>query len=238
MFAPERKIRFYLKVYARLFNRSCIVNGYYPLPHGPKIIAINHTDGCDPLLLPLLLDEKPYFLLQNGLFKIPLIGRLLKQAGQIPVYRETERARDAYEQACELLRQGKTIVIFPEGKQVPAGERIRAKTGTVRMSLQTGAPIVPLGLYVPPENLVNVKFNFQGRKCYGLWQASGKSYARFGEPWIVRESLTESDQPNVHALTEELMNRIYRLVTDIEKEIPCESHFLHRFIRPWSVERL
>ena len=42
------------------------------LPTGPKIIAMNHTPGCDPLYLPFLLDETPHFLLQDGLFNIPV----------------------------------------------------------------------------------------------------------------------------------------------------------------------
>jgi 1-acyl-sn-glycerol-3-phosphate acyltransferase len=163
---------------------------------------------------------------------------MLKQAGQIPVYRDSEKAREALSQACRLLRQGKTIVIFPEGKQVPAGQRIPAKTGAIRMSLETGAPIIPLGLYAPPENLVNLHFHWKGSGRSGLWQFSGKSYMRFGAPWKLDRCFSETDQPDVHALTDELMNQIYRLVSDIQKEVRCESHFSHQSIRPWSAEHL
>jgi 1-acyl-sn-glycerol-3-phosphate acyltransferase len=238
MFASDQTVRQLLKVYSRLLNRSCEVSGNTTLPYGPKIIAMNHTDGCDPLFLPLILKEQPHFLLQDGLFKLPVIGKLLKETGQIPVYRGTERAKDAYQKACELLHQGKTIVVFPEGRQVPAGQRIPAKTGTVRMALETGAPIIPLGLYVPPQNLFNLTIKVQGNHRSGLWQLTGKSYMRFGAVWKPGEYLSKVDQPDVHALTDELMNQIYRLVADIEKEIPCESHFSHQSIRPWSVEHL
>jgi hypothetical protein len=59
---------------------------------------------------------------------------------------------------------------------------------------------------------------------------------RFGEAWRPEDHTLEATQPDFHVLTDELMNRIYRLVAEIEKEIPCESRFSHRFIRPWSVE--
>jgi 1-acyl-sn-glycerol-3-phosphate acyltransferase len=233
MFASDETLRKILKSYAWLSHRSCVVSGNLSLPRGAKIIALNHTEGCDPFLLPLFLEELPHFLLQDGLFTIPVIGNLLKQSGQIPVYRGTERAREAFDQACQLLHEGKTIVIFPEGKQVPADQRIPAKTGTVRMALETGAPIIPSGLYVPPGNLVKLKFHFNGCQRSGSLQLSGKSYMRFGAAWKPANDLTNGKQINIHAETDELMNRIYRLVSEIKKEIPCVSQTLLRPIAQW-----
>jgi 1-acyl-sn-glycerol-3-phosphate acyltransferase len=221
MFTSSDTLRKIIKSYLWLSHRSCTVSGNTSLPRGAKIIALNHTYGCDPFFLPLILDEQPYFLLQDGLFDIPVVGSLLKQSGQIPVQRGGERAREAYDQACQYLREGKTIVVYPEGKLVPTGSRIQAKTGTIRMALETGAPIIPVGLYVPPQNLVNVKFNFQGCSRSGLWQVTGKSYMRFGSVWNPANCLS-----NTHALTDELMNRVYALVSEIEKDIPCASHTL------------
>ena len=226
MFASDETLRRLIRSYAWLSHRTCVVSGHISLPRGAKIIALNHTDGCDPFLLPLILEERPHFLLQDGLFTIPVIGDMLKQAGQIPVHRGTDRAREAYDQACRLLREGKTIVIFPEGKQVPAGQRILAKTGTVRMALETGAPVIPLGLYVPPENLVKLKLNFNGCQRSGLWQLTGRSYLRFGPVWEPARLISQTPDPDLHLLTGELMNRIYSLVSEIEKELPCASHTL------------
>jgi 1-acyl-sn-glycerol-3-phosphate acyltransferase len=207
--------RFVLKSYFSLLNRTYDVKGNLSLPGGPKIIAMNHTPGCDPFYLPFVLDETPHFLLQDGLFTIPVIGSLLTQTGQIPVYRGTERAKDAKEEACAALREGKTIAIFPEGKDVPPGQRIPAKSGTVRMAIETGAPIIPLGLYAPPHSLTALDFTWQGSRRSGAWQFTGKSYMRFGSAW------KPSPQSDVHAQTEELMDRIYSLVTDAERDSQC-----------------
>ena len=128
-----------------------------------------------------------------------------------------ERAREAKEQACALLREGRTIAIFPEGRDVPLGQRIPAKSGTVRMALETGAPIIPLGLYSPPHSLTSLNFNWNGSARSGAWQFTGKSYMRFGSPW------KPGAQSDLHAQTEELMDRIYGLGAAAERESQCVS---------------
>jgi len=217
MFTVEQFSRLLLKSYFTVLNRTYDVKGNLSLPAGPKIIAMNHTPGCDPFYLSFLLEAAPHFLLQDGLFTIPVIGSILKATGQIPVYRGTERAKDAKEQACALLREGKTIAIFPEGKDVPLGQRIPAKSGTVRMSIETGAPIIPLGLYAPPQSLTPLNFHWQGSARLGAWQFTGKSYMRFGAAW------KPGGQSDVHAQTEEMMDRIYSLVAEAERDAQCIS---------------
>lgn len=226
MFNVDELSRFALKSYIYLLRRTYDVRGEWALPPGPKIIAMNHTPGCDPLYLPFLLGESPHFLIQDGLFTIPFLGWVLKETGQIPVHRGTERAKDAKEEACAVLRQGGTIAIFPEGRDVPLGQRIPARTGAVRMALETGAPIIPLGLYAPPDSLTSLHFRWQGQLRSGAWQFSGKSYMRFGMPW------KPNALANVHAQTEELMDCIYSLVAQAEREAQCVSPTLLNPILP------
>lgn len=227
MFTSIQMTKAVLGSYFSIFNRSVDVKGHETLPGGPKIIAINHTPGFDPLYLPLVLNDTPHFLLQDGLFRIPFIGRMLKEAGQIPVHRGTGRAQEAKEQACDILRAGDTVVIFPEGRDVEFGTRIPAKTGTVRMALETGVPIIPLGLYADQQHLTRLEFNWEGCKRSGAWQFSGKSYMRFGAPFEL------NSQTNVHTQTEELMNSIYSLVAQAERDSQCASHTLLSPIPQW-----
>jgi 1-acyl-sn-glycerol-3-phosphate acyltransferase len=215
--------RIALKAYAILFHRTYKVSGLENLPKGAKIIALNHTVGCDPLHLPLIFGEKVHFLLQDGYFSMPVIGWMLKETEQIPVYRGTDKAKEALAQACDLLRAGKTIVIFPEGKEVSFGERITAKTGVVRMALETGTPIIPLGTYVPRESLNTVHITWKGEKCSGFWQFTGKRYMRFGSPWYPGQTASETKPMDFHSATKELMDQIYSLVDEAQKEVTCES---------------
>ncbi|MBL8062447.1 MAG: 1-acyl-sn-glycerol-3-phosphate acyltransferase [Anaerolineales bacterium] len=227
MFTPVEISRFVLRSYFTVMHRSVDVKGKGLLPDGPKIIAMNHTPGCDPLYLPFVLKDTPHFLLQDGTFTIPVIGALLKQTGQIPVYRGTERAREAITQACSVLRDGGTIAVFPEGRDVEYGTRIPAKTGVVRMALETGVPVIPIGLFAPAHSLTTLRFHWQGSERSGAWQFSGRSYMRIGIPWF------PGSHSDVHAETEELMNRIYSLVLEAERESQCASHTFLNPIRQW-----
>ena len=225
MLSPDTMLYGLLNFHAHLFNCRVDVSGE-PLPAGPKIIAANHTVASDPFYVPFACDEKPHFLFQHNLFKIPVLGNLLKATGQIPVQRETEQAKEALVTVANLLHDGKTIVIFPEGRLVPPGERIHAKTGVIRLALETGAAIVPLGIHVEDRNLVNLRLPWQGCTRSGLWQVGGKCRMKFGTPW-------KPEPSNIHTLTDELMNRVYSLVNDIRKELPCVSPTLPNPILQW-----
>lgn len=229
MFTPDDTLRMILRTYTSLFG-GAVVHGHFPLPKGPKIIAANHTIASDPLHLPLVLEEKPYFMMQHNLFDLPVIGQLLKLAGQIPVKRNSAQSTDCLAPACQALAEGRTIVIFPEGELVPLGKRVRARTGVVHMALKAGVPIIPLGMYVPSQNVAKFNIHWQGCKRSGLWQVSGKCHLNFGTPW--RPSLLKRNPGSLHALTDELMDRIYLLVAEMQKETSCASqHSLNPILR-------
>jgi 1-acyl-sn-glycerol-3-phosphate acyltransferase len=213
-------------VYRFLFSDGLEVSGYPTLPAGPKIIAANHTNGSDPLYLPFLTKEKVHCLFQNGLYAIPVLGWLLKKTDQICVDRAN--GRPAYDRACSLLKQGATVAIFPEGRLVRREARIKAKSGVVRMALETGVPIIPLGFYVRQQDLITMQIPWNDNIPPGDWQIAGKCYARFGEPW-----LPSPDEP-IATQTEELMERIYALVDQLEhEEALCASPISPNLIRQW-----
>jgi len=220
MFTPDEILRTILKLHTGLFGGAA-VRGHFPLPKGPKIIAANHTLASDPFHLPLVLEEKPYFMMQHNLFDLPMVGKLLKLAGQIPVKRNSTQSTECLTLAYQALSEGRTIVIFPEGELVPPGKRVRAKTGVVHMAMEAGVPIIPLGMYVAPQNMAEFSIHWQGCKRTGLWQVSGKCHLNFGTPW--KPSLLKRNPANVHALTDELMDRIYLLVAEMQKETSCGS---------------
>ena len=222
MFTPDETLKLILKTYTSLFS-TVKIHGWFPLSDGPKIIAANHTLASDAFHLPLILAETPCFLLQANLFNLPILGRLLKLAGQIPVKTNNPPYRDSLTSAQTALNGGRTLVIFPEGELVPPGKRIHAKTGTVRLALKTGVPIVPLGIYVSPQNTLELTIMRRGHKHTGLWQTSGTCHFNFGPPW--RPLSTQIEPANFHDLTKDLMENIYSLVSEIKKEsISCASH--------------
>ncbi|HUG33548.1 MAG TPA: lysophospholipid acyltransferase family protein [Anaerolineales bacterium] len=218
MFTAYETLKAIAKIYSALFARPQ-VHGCFPLPGGPKIIAANHTLASDALQIPLVIEEKLLFLAQANLFTLPIVGRMLGQSGQIPVEQGDNKGCIALKHACRALRDGKTLVIFPEGRLVPPAERIPARSGVIRMALQTGAPIIPLGIYVPLENITGLSIHRLGKKRTGLWQTSGRCHLTFGAPWNPRADRHKEE--HLQTLTNELMNKIYTLVAETKRERAC-----------------
>ena len=209
-----------LKTYAGVFAKAK-VHGNFPLPNGPKIIAVNHTLASDALHIPLVVEDQTSFLLQASLFQLPWVGPLLKLDGHIPVRQDGTRPGEVLHSACRALAEGKTLVIFPEGRLVRPGERVRARSGVMRIALQSGVPIIPLGIYTAPENILEFTMHWLGQKRTGLWQISGRCHLNFGTPW--KPSPAWNASTSLQEQTDELMNDIYALVAEMQKELRCVS---------------
>jgi 1-acyl-sn-glycerol-3-phosphate acyltransferase len=121
---------------------------------GPVIIAANHVSYFDPLCLAVCIDaagRRVRFLAKSELYRNPLLGWVLRAAGQIPVYRETRDAANALADAVAAMRAGAAVVIYPEGTTTrnPDFSPMAAKSGVARLAALTGAPVVPVGMWGP-----------------------------------------------------------------------------------------
>jgi 1-acyl-sn-glycerol-3-phosphate acyltransferase len=117
---------------------------------GPVIIAANHVSYFDPLCLGVAINtagRQVRFLAKSELFRNPLLGAILRGAGQIPVYRETREAHLALTDAVAAMRDGAAVAIYPEGTTTrnPDFSPMAAKNGVARLAALTGAPVVPMG---------------------------------------------------------------------------------------------
>lgn len=210
-------VRWLAKCYLALFRLRCKVKGAPTLPAGSKILAANHPNATDAFFLPCILPERPYLLAQGNLFNLPILGWLLSRAGQIPVW--PERRPLAFEQACKLLRQGRTIWIFPEGRLNPSGSSMQARTGAVRMSLATGAPIIPIGIHVAEKDTLCLSYRSKSGLHTGRWQVRGCCSFQFGETWYPsRELLPGEGSLPARNLTAMLMDKIYTLAQAASEE--------------------
>lgn len=122
---------------------------------GGVIIAANHVAVTDPGVLAEFVlfgcGRVPAFLAKSSLFRVLLVGRILRGAHQIPVYRERADGGGALDEAVRRLRAGACVVIYPEGTvtQDPAGWPMRARTGVARLALDSGAPVIPVAQWGP-----------------------------------------------------------------------------------------
>jgi glycerol-3-phosphate O-acyltransferase/dihydroxyacetone phosphate acyltransferase len=122
---------------------------------GPLLLVGNHPNALiDPALLLAISPRPLTFLAKAPLFRLPLLGALLRALGALPVQRRQDGPRDASGNAAVLeagaraLGAGRALAIFPEGKSHSDSRLAEMKTGAARMALAAGRPVqvVPVGL--------------------------------------------------------------------------------------------
>lgn len=117
---------------------------------GGVIFVANHIGNFDVIVLGEYLiysGRWPRFLGKIEIWNVPVLGWLARACGQIPVYRRSDKAKEALVHAKEALRQGKAVTIYPEGTITgdPDGWPMTGQTGVARLALETGCPVVPIG---------------------------------------------------------------------------------------------
>lgn len=123
---------------------------------GGVIVVANHYSFFDPISLGHFLvktGRTPRFMAKAGVFKNPVLGRLFKAAGQIPVHRDTREAAHALRDAIAAVERGEVVIMYPEGTMTkdPNLWPMAGKSGAARMALRTGAPILPIAQWGAQE---------------------------------------------------------------------------------------
>jgi 1-acyl-sn-glycerol-3-phosphate acyltransferase len=116
---------------------------------GKTIVASNHLSYLDVLFLTHFLyrnGRAPRYIGKEGVFKVPVIGKIVLAAGMVPVARESKDASKALDHALKLLDIGHCVGVYPEGTLTrdPNGWPMVAKTGLARLAITTRTPIVPI----------------------------------------------------------------------------------------------
>jgi 1-acyl-sn-glycerol-3-phosphate acyltransferase len=118
-------------------------------PSGPMIAISNHISYFDPLVFAHFLygnGRAVRFLGKASLFKVPVVGWVLRHAEQVPVEREIKGASAvALPHAVALLKAGHCVGVYPEGTLTRDAEYwpMVAKTGLARLAVVTKVPVIP-----------------------------------------------------------------------------------------------
>jgi len=110
----------------------------------PRIFASNHVSWFD---VPALASSLPRykFVAKAELFKVPIFGPAMRHAGMIEIQRENRKAAfGAYEVAADRIRDGNSVVVFPEGTRGHAYPLRPFKKGPFVLAIAAGVPIVPI----------------------------------------------------------------------------------------------
>lgn len=134
------------------------VEGIENVPdEGACILCPNHIHAIDPPLISTLVYRPAFHMAKAELFGY--LGWVLPKVGAFPV-RRGRPDREALKSAMALLRAGRLVVIFPEGHRSPNGDLGSARHGAARLSIATGAPIVPVRIEGPYRMFGRVTVTF------------------------------------------------------------------------------
>ena len=117
-----------------------------PDPRRPYVAVANHESIADIFLLSHLPWEMKW-LSKEAIFKIPLMGWMMRMAGDIAVRRGDVKSRMQALDACrDRLGKRVSVMIMPEGTRSSSGEIQKFHDGAFRLAIETGAPILPIAV--------------------------------------------------------------------------------------------
>lgn len=194
-----------------------------PMPAGPKIFAGNHPTTTDPFYVLTVLGEKMRMMVNADIFEKPILGRLMRKSGHIPV--DKKNGGKSLEEGIAALSNGDNIGIFPEGSLSDLTNGIdvnRLKTGAVRMALQTGSPVLPVGIHMPLENIRTKLLRVGGERVESRFYFKGRYAITIGQPMWMTGNVDNWER--VRELSNLLQERIYDLsqisAMRLEREMP------------------
>lgn len=189
---------------------------------GGVIVAANHYSYADPFTVAHAIYDNgrlPRFLAKAEIFRVPVIGALMRGAGQIPVHRHTADAGAALVDAVAALQRGECVVIYPEGTVTRDPDRwpMAARTGIARLVLATGCPVLPLAQW--GAQVLHDKRD-------GLHLRRAEVVTRIGPP-IELSGLRpgQVDAAVLREVTDKIMQEVRRMVGELRGQQPPAEVF-------------
>lgn len=190
--------RFYHVIYAvvwpffNLFHPVRAV-GREHIPEGAALICPNHTKASDPFFVVFAFKRKHVMraMAKAEVMRVPVIGWLLGKAGVFGVNRGAADI-NAVKTALRFLKEGRKLLMFPEGTRVEEGENVEAKTGAAMFAVRTGAPIIPV--YIPAKK---------------RWFRP--TTVVIGQPFYPKVADRKGTSEEYRAIADDLMTRIHAL---------------------------
>ncbi len=116
-------------------------------PHQPVVYMANHQSYLDIPALFATLPGETSMLAKRSLFRLPFFGWAMRAGGFVPVDRDDKTsARSSFDEAADRLRQGASVLVFPEGRRSLDGRLGPLQRGGFLLAIRTGRRIVPVGI--------------------------------------------------------------------------------------------
>lgn len=193
--------RFWARLHLSVSGIKVFIKGVENIPEPPCIFMCNHQSALDIYSLLAKMPLSFRWVAKRELFSIPFLGWAMKKAGYISLDRENPReAIKAINKAAEKIKEGTTLIIFPEGTRSLDGKLLPFKKGVFSLALRAGVPIVPAG--IKGSSLLQPKGSFIPVK-------KGVIYINIGEPVCGGDSTSEKTR-----VMNEIRSRIEKLLSE------------------------
>ncbi len=135
---------FVFPIFRLFFQGRTIGNNNVP-NRGPIVVVANHGSHLDPPLLGHALGRPVAFMAKEELFRVPLIGSIIRACGAYPVRRGSSD-REAIRMATSRLAEGWAIGVFIDGTRQSNGRVNNPMPGAALLAARSGAPLLPVAI--------------------------------------------------------------------------------------------
>lgn len=123
---------------------------HMPSDHGEGagcVVMANHVSNVDIVALFIALPRIPGFMAKRELLKVPFLAAALRAGGHVIVDRgQHDQAKKALDKAADQVREGRTVLVFPEGTRGDSESLGEFKSGGFRLARRAEVPIYPVGI--------------------------------------------------------------------------------------------
>ncbi|HSJ23960.1 MAG TPA: lysophospholipid acyltransferase family protein [Longimicrobiales bacterium] len=187
------------------FWRFRVSGHHVPDPRRPYVAVSNHESYADIFLISHVPWEMKW-LSKAEVFRVPIMGWMMRMAGDIGVHRGRASSRaEALAGMKDRLDKGVSVMVFPEGTRSPTPEMLPFRDGAFRVAIEYGAPILPMAV-------AGTRFAMaRGSLIFNRARAE----VRVLEP-VETAGMTMADLPR---LKEDVRHRIQHARDDLQREL-------------------
>lgn len=190
-------VRFILRIIFALFFRVELVNRENIPKTGAALLCANHNAELGMFFIGYRIKRLVRWMAKEELFRNPILSSFISYLGAFPIKRGKGDI-GSFKTVLKLLKEGHIVGMFPEGTRVKKKEdrQRNAKAGVALFAVQTGVPIIPVG--VEGGNKIFQKVRVVFGKPYYLPVEEGKKYSN--------DELTQ--------MSNDIMTKIYSLLEE------------------------
>ena len=173
-------------------------------PRRPYVVVANHESYADIFLVSHLKWEMKW-LAKDTIFRIPVMGWMMRMAGDVPINRGSRgSAQQALEACRDRLSKRVSLMIFPEGTRSRNDDLLPFKDGAFQLAISTGTPLLPIAIAGTRDAMAKGSFSFR----------RANAMCRVLEP-IETTGLSTADLPA-------LRDRTRQAIADARRELQSE----------------